>query len=411
MYNEILNRGQGFTVDESMKFFADPYQQLFQIDGEAGTGKSTVLKHIIARNRIPLERILAMSYTGAAAVILKLSGFPNAKTLHSGLYHPVDTYMTDKQTNQIIYNTYYNRPKTTTGFTPKIKSNFDNIDLMIIDEAPTVPMSMRKDIMKHGIKVIASGDLFQLPPLFEKPAFLTDGVVHHLTEPMRQGTNSNILYLARRARRGLPINYGYYGDCYVTDEDDLTDTMIMRSDIVICGTNKKRDEINKRVREIKGTCNSELPLRGERVVCRKNNYKTVIDGINLANGLIGTVMNNPGVDNYDNNTFKIDFQPLLFPGIFSDLRCDYKYFMAPYSEKEKIKQDKYSLGEKFEFSYASTCHLAQGASLANGIYIEEYMSPELNDRLNYVGISRFRQGMIYIKRKIRLYNCGSWDRG
>lgn len=407
MYNDvILNNQQQRIVNESMNFFADPYQQLFQIDGEAGTGKSTVLKYIIERNRIPINQIAPMSYTGAAAIVLKLNGFPHARTNHSWLYTPVDTYLTDNKTGQIVYDTYHNRPKTTIGFSAKSRLD-EGISLILLDEAPTTPYSMRKDIMKHGIKIIASGDLGQLGPIYDKPAFLTEGDVHHLTEPMRQDIDSNILYIARRVRRGLSINYGYYGNTYVINEDDLTDNMIMRSDMVICGTNRKRDEINKRVRNIK-RMKSELPMRGERVICRKNNYKIEVDGINLANGIVGTVLNNPGVDTYDNNTFKIHFQPLLFPGIFTDLRCNYKYFIAPHSEKEKIKRDKYTQGELFEFAYANTAHLCQGMSLNNCIYLEEYLSPEINNSLNYVGVTRARYGLIYVKRKIKFYSCGGW---
>ena len=261
---------------------------------------------------------------------------------------------------------------------------------------------MRHTLMKHGIKVIAEGDLGQLPPINDEPAFLNSGDVYQLTEPMRQNINSNILYLAYRARKGLPIQYGYYGDCVVIDEDDLTDEMILRSDIVICGTNKKREEMNRHIRHLLGH-NTDIPEYGERVICRKNNYKYNIDGINLANGLIGTVLNHPGIDGFDGRTFRLDFKPLLFNNIFFDLRCNYEYLMSDVKKREKLKKSKYTVGECFEYGYCITTYLSQGQTFNNCIYIEEYLSPEINDRQNYVGLTRAKNGVIYVKRKKRLW--------
>jgi len=400
MFDVELNKGQRKIVDESMEFFRDPSRQVFQYVGGPGTGKSFLQKYIMERNRIPMNRIASMSYTGAAAINQRLNGFSNAKTINSWLYNPIDVEMKDYKTGQIVYDTYYNRPKTELGFEPKRR--LDGILTMFIDEAYTVPYYMKKDILKHNIKIVASGDPFQLPPIDDKPAFLVDGEIFELNEVMRQDEGSNIINLAYRIRKGLPIQYGYYGDCWVIDEDDLTTEMIMRSDVFICGTNKKRDEINKRVREYKGLY-TDLPCRGEFVICRKNNYRIESDGINLANGLRGVVLNNPDISGFDGNTFKINFKPFLFNGIFQDIRCNYKYFIAPSEMKDKIKKNKYTEGNLVEFAYAITTHLSQGCTVNNAIYYEEYLSPEINDRLNYVGATRPRHGLIYVKRRRKFY--------
>lgn len=399
--NVILNKGQNHIVSESIPFFNSNSKQVMEIDGGPGTGKSTLLQYIIQLNRIPLSKILPVAYTGAASIVMKLNGFPHAKTIHSGFYDCIEDFRRDAQ-GRIIYDNFHNRPKMDIAFVPK---DLSNIELIIIDEAGNVPLKMKKDLLKHGIKIIAVGDLGQLPPIDDEPAFLTGPDVYHLNEIMRQKANSNILYLAYRAKYGLPIQYGYYGDCMVIDEDDLNDEMILRSDLVICGTNKKRDEINKRVRNKLGF-KTDLPCRGERVICRKNNYRTEIDGINLANGLIGTVLNNPGIDGFDGKTFMIDFQPMLFNNVFTRLRCDYNYLMADHKEKERIKKSKYSEGDKFEFSYAITAHLSQGQTLNNAIYIQEYLSPEINNRLDNVAITRCKHGLIFVKRKQKIWRMG-----
>ena len=401
MNNVILNNDQFNVLNEYTQFINDPTKQVFQYAGGPGTGKSFLFQYMVERSRIPLNQIAPMAYTGAAAIVMRLNGFSNAKTCHSWLYNPVDIHMKDKY-NQVVYDTYYNRPKITTGFEPK---RLDNIFIMFIDEGYMVPLSMKKDILKHGIKIVVSGDQYQLPPIGDEPAFLNDDNIFYLEQIMRQREQSNIIQLAYRIRKGLDVPYGFFGDCWVIDEDDLTDQMIMKTDVVICGTNKKRDYINKKVRDYKGIY-TDLPSRGEFVICRKNNYRIESDGINLANGLRGVVLNNPDPSGFDGDTFTMNFKPFMFNGIFDNLRCDYNYFIAPSNMKEKIKKDKYSQGEKFEFAYAITTHLSQGMSVNNAIYIEEYLSPEINDRLNYVGATRSKYGLIYVKRKIKFHNCG-----
>ena len=53
----------------------------------------------------------------------------------------------------------------------------DGIKLLIIDEGGSVPYSLRDEILSRGIKVLVCGDLDQLPPVADKPAFLYTGKV------------------------------------------------------------------------------------------------------------------------------------------------------------------------------------------------------------------------------------------
>jgi ATP-dependent exoDNAse (exonuclease V) alpha subunit len=77
--------------------------------------------------------------------------------------------------------------------------------------------------------------------------------------------------------------------------------------------------------------------------------------------------------------------------------------MAPYDMKDKFKYNKYSFGEKFELAYAITTHLSQGSQYCNGIYMEEYLRPDINNNLNYTGITRFSNSLIYVKKKRKFY--------
>ena len=220
---------------------------------------------------------------------------------------------------------------------------------------------------------------------------------------MRQAEGSALLYLAERARKGLPIHEGFYGDVLVINEDDLTDQMIANSDIVISAKNATRDYINNRVRRDILGIKTDLPAYGERMVCRKNNWNIELDGINLTNGLIGTVMNHPGVGGFDGKTYKIDFKPTLLDSYYPSLSCDYEYLIANHKQKQMLKNNRYNVGEKLEFAYCITCHMSQGAQFNNGIYLEEFMGKDIQNNLNYVGITRFSNSMIYVKKKRKKY--------
>jgi exodeoxyribonuclease-5 len=291
-----------------------------------------------------------------------------------------------------VMDTVYNRPIMTLQFVPKAVDG----DLMFIDEAGTVPEDMKADILSKGIKIIATGDLAQLPPVIGKSAFLNDPNIPELTKIMRQGEGSDILYIADRARRGLPIHPGVYGNVLVIYPQQLNNRMIMSSNVILCGTNKTRDAMNKRVREDLLGINSDLPVNNDRVVCRNNNWQIAVDGINLANGLAGIVTNNPTVRGYKNEVFTMDFRPFLLDSSFKDLECDYKYLNAKHIDRQTLKMDRYRQGEKFEYGYALTTHMAQGAQYNNGIYISEYMGKDIQKNIDYTGPTRFIKSMIYV---------------
>lgn len=395
-----FNDDQEYVMGEFIKFMRNSNEQVFQYSGGPGTGKTTILIEMIRRAGIDFSRVAPMSYIGQAAINMRNKGLVNAKTIHSWIYEPANIIKTDKFGNTIM-DTYLNRPKLTMSFVPR-PYLFD-IDLIIIDEAGCVPYELKADIEAHGIKIIATGDLDQLPPIFGKPAYLYEGKVHVLNEIMRQKEGSNIIHLAQRAKMGLPIHNGFYGDVLVIDYEELTSEMIMASEVIICGKNDTRDMLNKKVREELLGIEYDLPMRGEKVVCRKNNWNIGVDGINLANGLSGTVMNQPGVHGFNGENFIIDFQPDNTNSLFKNIECDYKYFTANHSTRQQLKMNKFNQGEKFEFAYGRTCHTTQGSQYRKGIYIEEFLSSEIQNNLNYTGITRFSDMCIYVKKRKRFF--------
>lgn len=398
---EGLNRDQLKTYNDAIYWYQNDPSEPFEISGGPGTGKTFLINRIIDGLMLDRSRIAPMSYTGAAAINMRTKGMMNAATIHSWLYMAVEVPVLDENGRQVI-DPIFNKPKITRKF---IERPSIDADVIIIDEGGSVPNVMRKCIEKHRIPVIVAGDLDQLPPPMEGESgyFKNPSKVHYLTEIMRQNMDRGIIYLSHRAKRGLPINNGYYGDTLVIWDDELTDQMITRSQVVICGKNKTRDYLTNHIRKDILHRYSQLPSIGERLVCRKNNWSIEVDGINLTNGLLGNAISSPNISsmNKDHTKFKMDFKPDLCSLGFYDLECDYKYFTANHELRVQLKENPYSFGEKFEFGYAITTHMAQGSEYNNGIYIEEFLNPNINNKLNYVGLSRFRQFCIYVKRKPR----------
>lgn len=393
------NPDQQAVIDAAVNWYNNSSEQVFQFSGGPGTGKSFTLNKIIHALGIPYHDVMAMSYIGAAAIVMRLKGFTNAKTMHSWLFDPIEEIMKD-DSGAPIMDPLYNRPKVKRSF---IEKDFidENIKLIVIDEAGSMPLKYKRVIEKHGIKIIATGDVDQLPPVQDTPAYLYTGKVYRINQIMRQAENSSIVYLSRRALQGLPIHTGFYGDSLVITEDDITEKMVLNSDVIICGKNYTRDYWNRKIRQELLHINSPTPMFMEKVVCAKNNWNIEVSGISLANGLPGRVVNNPDPSGFDSdtNTFTMDFLPDMLGEPFKGLHASYDYMVSDHERRNSLKSDRYCFGEKFEFGYALTTHKAQGSQWANGIYFEEFLQPSINNNLHYTAISRFSNTLIYVKKK------------
>lgn len=402
----IPTKSQEETIRQGIDWFRNGSEQVFEIDGQAGTGKSVVLYEIVRQLRLEPFEVMPMAYTGQASIVMRMKGFPNAKSIHSSLYHLEKVSIDDAKEDINTMNTLYNTKNTVLKFVPLKRGQISKaVKLMVVDEGRMVPRNMRDTILQHGIKVLVAGDQAQLPPIADEPAFLTGYNIHHLNEIMRQKQDDPILYIANRARHGLPIHNGLYGrNVLVCNDDEITDDMLLSIRNVICGTNKSRQIFNNRVRELLGYSNLPIPAVGERIICRNNNWDIEVANIALTNGLSG-IVTYPITPNHfvNKNTFLMTFLPDLLNQEFINIPVDYEYLLSDLDRRAQIKNSKYNHGNLFEYAYALTTHLAQGAEYPCGIYYEEFLRPNIQNQLNYTGITRFKEFLIYAKRKRRFY--------
>ena len=339
------------------------------ISGYAGTGKSTLVKFIIAALNVNPNFVAFATYTGKASEVLRQKGNSNAMTLHKLLYQAF--------------------PKKNGGFYLKPKE-FLEYRVVVVDEVSMVPAKMLKMLFSHRIYVLALGDPMQLPMLDKDQEH---GLLDHphvfLDEVMRQAKESEIIQLSMLIRQGASLQSFKGKDAMVLSRKDLNTGMLTWADQIICATNKTRHNINKQMREILGY---EKPLEdGERVVIKRNYWDVFNEDEDvIVNGSTGIIRNPfesylrlaPLVKN------SIDPVPIFigsfYPEVgkpFHNLDIDKNFLMNEESSidwnaqiqlnkyKKKMGQD--LIPKELTYGYAITCHVAQGSQYDKVLVIEE----------------------------------------
>jgi exodeoxyribonuclease-5 len=157
---------------------------VFRVDGYAGTGKTTIIRHAIAAPGI--ENVCYAAYTGKAASVMNRKGIP-ATTIHRLLYHPVEDEEEDPKTKKKV---------KVVRWRMKMASEAAGADLIVLDEVSMVNGKLARDLTSFGRPILVLGDPGQLPPINGDGAFMTGAPDVLLTQIHRQALESKI----RRSR-------------------------------------------------------------------------------------------------------------------------------------------------------------------------------------------------------------------
>lgn len=161
--------------------------QVAFLSGEAGTGKTTVLKPIIRCYKKRNYSIAACALSAKAAQRVQEATELYSQTIHRLLKaEGIDTF---------CYNVDSPLP----------------VDVIIVDESSMVNASLFYNLLlavKQGSRLIFCGDYMQLPPIgygniFSDLLKRVEINSIELTQPMRQAEKSGILTDARKIRRGI----------------------------------------------------------------------------------------------------------------------------------------------------------------------------------------------------------------
>jgi exodeoxyribonuclease-5 len=229
--------------------------QVFRLFGYAGTGKTTLARHI-ADNADGEVKFAA--FTGKAAAVMRGKGCDGATTIHALIYRA-------RESGEEIpsFDLYDEAPAS-------------KADLIIIDECSMVDAELGRDLLSFGVPVLVLGDPAQLPPIQAGGAsggFFTEAEPDiMLTEVHRQAQDDPIVRLSMTVRAGDYLEPGRYGETEVVRKGDLDPQRVVAADQILVGRNNTRRSYNARLRERRGF-EGAMPSAGDKLVCLRNNRK------------------------------------------------------------------------------------------------------------------------------------------
>lgn len=220
-----LDPSQQSALDAIYDWLADDAgEQIFVLAGLAGTGKTTVMRHLGRELILRAVAAVFLAPTNKAAAVLRSKGV-EARTIHSTFYRPVEQDGADA-------------PPVFEFFPDVVRS----LDLVVIDEASMVDSDIMDDLRSTGVPILLVGDHGQLPPVKGDPKLMRNPTVV-LSQIHRQGDGNPIIDFAHHVREGhSPFDY----------EFTTPDLQIYRSsmpavpevDVWLCWTNATRIGLN-----------------------------------------------------------------------------------------------------------------------------------------------------------------------
>lgn len=376
----VLTNGQekGLKIAVERYKNREPYTC---IAGYAGTGKSTLVSHIVDALNIYSDEVCYVAFTGKASMVLREKGCSNSMTAHKLLYHSKE------------------KPDGTFEHVPR-KYLECNYKLIVVDEVSMIPVDMWELLLSHNIHVIALGDPGQLPPIDGESEILSHPHVF-LDEVVRQAQDSEIIRLSMDIRNGVPLKPYKGREVVIVSKKQLNDRYFSGADQIIAAKNMTRNDINHKVRKIMfGDDVPNYPVAGEKAICLKNYWNKVnTHGDPLINGMIGRLS---GIK-FDHDVFKYgDIMHASFSvgdDCFSDLFMDYKLFAE---SKQTINSDNWiefrgiDKPMLFDYAYCVTCHKSQGSEWDKVLVFNEYMKSTDHKRWLYTAATRAKKKLIIV---------------
>lgn len=373
-----LTNEQTRLVDELKRWYRNSSRQWYSYTGPAGTGKTTVVRKAI--EELGIERYVTCAFVGKAVTVLARQGLP-ASTIHSLIYNVEWVPVVDDKGSPVLNQDGNPKMRVEFSLKPSLK---DDPQLIIVDEATMVNDDLAEDILSFGIKTVFIGDNNQLPPVFGISSVMSNPDFF-LTKIMRQAEDSPIIYLSQRVLNHQPLIVGNYGDSHVLQTLYLGENY-EDYDAIIAAKNQMRDAINNHIRHNVLGIRSDLPVIGDKLICRQNDWDRSVDGnIYLTTGMSGTVLDFFN-DRSSSRYMTIDFQPDITDSVFYGIQVDTRYIKMGYEDRKLYGISRY---EKFEYGYAITCHASQGSQYNRVLFLNQWFhDADLTRKIQYTAITR-----------------------
>jgi len=422
-------------------------KQIFVLRGYAGTGKTTLISTLVKKLWNISMKSVQMAPTGRAAKVI--SSYTNSVsfTIHRKIYH-----VKSEKDAGIRFTPAVNKHKNTL---------FIVDEASMISDTQVEKSSLLEDLISyvhsgHKCKVLLGGDTGQLPPVrSELSPALDDQYLERnfdcsllsceLNEVVRQASDSGILHNATLLRETL-FNQGINSFQFQLTEKPEIERLMDGSDIqerledsyrssgleetaIIVRSNKRANLFNKNIRSRILYLEDELNV-GDYLMVVKNNYFWISpksDAGFIANGdlvelleiykyieLYGfrfaevkvKLVDYPKMDPFETvlilDTIESESPALTYEEsnrLYQEVKADYENETSNYKKYLAVKKNKYFNALQVKFSYALTCHKAQGGQWDN-VFIEQPFLPEGFDqnakRWLYTAITRAKKSVYLI---------------
>ena len=350
------------------RWYRDRDSQVFRLFGYAGTGKTTLARHIA--EDIDGEVVFG-AFTGKAAHVLRQKGCGDAGTIHSLIYRPA---MADEDD-----------PDAEPMFTIRRDAPAAEAHLIIIDECSMVDEELGRDLLSFGVPVLVLGDPAQLPPVKGGGYFTEAEPDIMLTEVHRQAADNPIIHLSMEIREGRLPEQGAYGESRIISRRDVDQDIILAADQVLVGRNVTRARYNQRIRTLLDF-DGDIPCVGERLVCLRNNKQK-----GLLNGGMWHVKSRHGrkagklrfhlTPEDGGRTAQVSVLPEFFSGDINAI---------PWPKRRN--------SDEFDFGYALTVHKSQGSQWDDVVLFDEsFAFREHRERWLYTAVTRAAEKITIVR--------------
>tara|TARA_B100000780_G_scaffold66533_1_gene43837 strand:+ start:775 stop:2196 length:1422 start_codon:yes stop_codon:yes gene_type:complete len=435
------------------EFLDSPMKEsLFLLKGYAGTGKSTLIGHLVQHLQKFSFKSVLIAPTGRAAKVISNYSNRSAFTIHKQIY--------------------YSKSEKGSGVKFVLKANKYKNTLFIVDEASMIGDdrqnskffengSLLNDLIQYVYSgnscfLILVGDSAQLPPvnLEISPALSKRELENNynkkvtsitLTEVVRQLSNSGILYNATVLREYIfqeifnkfRFELNDFQDVQrIQDGEELLNILDNSLNeygidqvVFIVRSNKRANLYNQNIRRRILFLESSLSV-GDQLMVVKNNYfwiKPESQAGFIANGdiIIVEKINNikefygfkfaeitarlvdyPEMSSFEtvvlmdtltSNTPSLNYEESQ--SLYKSVQEDYKNEKSSYKRFLKVKNNPYFNALQVKYSYSITCHKSQGGQW-DRVFVEYPYLPDGPNkdffRWLYTAITRSKKGLYLV---------------
>ncbi len=452
-------------IIENLSFWilGENYQEIFILNGYAGTGKTTIISALVKTLKSLKINSVLLAPTGRAAKVISRYSGENAYTIHKKIYR-------QKKLSDID-----------SGFSLNYNVHQDTI--FIVDEASMLSNfsaegntfgsgSLLDDLVKYvrlgkRCRLMIVGDNAQLPPVghskspaLDKARMEVYGDVNYNTmdDVVRQSLESGILFNATMIRcmleagiEEIPMFEMNYDDMHAIEGGEFMEILEdnyskygKEEVLVITRSNKRANKFNEGIRRYV-MCAEEMIESGDMLMVVKNNYHFTAQEKDfpmefIANGDVAYLRRIRGFkelygfnfadatlvfDDYD--SVELECKVLLdtigsdSPSLgqsrsrqfFFDVLEDYADLSTKPLRYKAVRENEYYNAVQLKFAYAVTCHKAQGGQwkavfIDRLLFGDEQMSLDML-RWLYTAMTRAEQRVYFVNFDERFFSEAAED--